>query len=174
MLRNSLHLFAASALAGVAIYRRGCSARDDQSRARHAAHRGIGPGRKTGRSRRPPLYGAARRHGRRPQDRADRQGRRQPSRQFEADNPGADRLRQGRHSGRRPDAERAGHRAVGQREQDGDGGHGLGDVDRHGTVALFCPHELDPRPASKRAGQLGGEERIEARHHHRVGLGAGA
>ena len=86
---------------------------------------------------------AARRHGRRSQGRADRQGRyrRAPT------TPSASRRNwsstKGRRAGRlRPDAAGARHRADCDRGQDADGRDGGGGVDHHRAVALHRAHQL--------------------------------
>ena len=81
--------------------------------------------------------------GRRPQGRADHQGRRRRRRHDAPARAGAGRQREGRRARRlRPDAARAGDRADRDAEQDADGRHRGGDVDHHRAVAVHRAHQL--------------------------------
>ena len=135
----------------------------------HPAHdRPVGIDRQADRGRGQALPGAERLDLRRPQGRADHQGRRRRRRHDAPGRPGADRQRQGRRPRRlRPDAARARDRADRDPEQDADGRHRGGDVDDPLDLALHHPHQLRAAAGDRADGRLGGQERHQESRHLR-------
>ena len=116
--------------------------------------------RRPDRQRHQALHEAARRHGRRQEDRIHPQGfRRHRAGRRQAPRAGTGGARQGRHpGGLRPHAERArGRRHLGRGEEV-HGDHERRDLDHHHQVALHGAHLGDPAAAQRDARHLGGDK----------------
>jgi hypothetical protein len=153
---------------GIRWQRRAGAGQRLQDRADPADDRPAGHHRPPDRGGCPAVHAAERRHRRRQENPADRQGRHQSARRDASAGPGTGREREGQRAGRlRHHALGHRHRADRHPVQDAASGHGRGDLEHHRGVPVHRAHQLHAAAGVGRAGRLGAQER------HQEGRDAG-